>query len=642
MYRTLMCRFLFCILALSVFAFSSSAGAGSAESAVQQLKRGNYMDALIHASNSGDPALKTAVTWYYLKSSDVIGTFVEYQQFLQNHPGWPEEEKLITRAEIALLNSLVPQGMRLDWFKRYPPRTARGKFFVLANSGHVTPETLRPLWIEGDFQDDEITYILNNYSSMLDTATHIRRVDRLLWEGQAKAAQNMLHRMPDGYRRVAEARIGLMRKAGNVEGLVRKVPAEYTRDPGLLFERARWRFSKKLYDGVSELLLQAPANPPYPAKWWPVRSYMIREMQQERRYDLALTLAKNHGQVSKIERSEALWMLGWTAFAFKNDLDTARTAFDELYKLVEYPVSKSRAAYWRGRVAKQGGDSVAAATWFRKAAAFPTTFYGQLGQEEFSPHAPLPLPQFVKAAPGAADQFLARSAMAQAVQRLVAYGGEDFALPIYLHLVRQSQTPAEAAAIADLGIRFGHKDFAVRAAKEALNKGIYLAELYPMSLPQTQVFGDKLLVLSITRQESMFDPKATSSANAMGLMQMLPSTAKREARALGIPFADYKLYEPAYNTHLGSYHLQELVAKFGGSYAMAAAGYNAGPSKPFQWRDRFGNPKLGAYQAIQWIESIPYGETRNYVQRILENYQVYQSLHSGGRAQLTASEVLVY
>lgn len=640
MYRTLMCRFIFCVLALTVIILPNAAFSGGPD-AVQHLKRGKYLDAMIHASNSGDPALKTAVTWYYLKSSDVIPEFPLYQNFLQNHRGWPEEEKLITRAEIALLNSLVPQGMRLDWFRQYPPRTARGKFFVLAANGRVTAETLRPLWVEGDFQDDELGFILNNYGSMLDTTTHMRRVDRLLWEGQARAAQNMLHRMPDGYRRVAEARIGLMRKAGNVEGLLRKVPAEYARDPGLLYERARWRFSKKLYDGVSELLLQAPANPPYPAKWWPMRSYMIREMLQENRYDLAFTLAKNHGQVSKIERSEALWMLGWTAFAYKNDVDTARLAFDELYKLVEFPVSKSRGAYWRGRAAKQGGDSIAAEKWFRKAAKFPTTFYGQLAREEFAPGRPLPLPTFVSAASGAADQFLARSEMARAAQRLVSYGGEDFALPIYLHLVRQSQSAAEAAAIADLGIKFGHKDFAVRAAKEALNKGFYLAELYPVQLPQTQIFGDKLLVLSITRQESMFDPKAQSHANARGLMQMLPSTAKREARALGIPFADYKLFEPAYNMQLGSYHLQELVADFGGSYVMAAAGYNAGPSKPFQWRERFGNPRAGVYQAIQWIEAIPYGETRNYVQRILENYQVYQALHSGGKAPLNAMQMLI-
>ncbi|MFO1241805.1 MAG: lytic transglycosylase domain-containing protein [Rickettsiales bacterium] len=597
---------------------------------------------MIHASTSGDETLETAATWYYLKSSDVIPEFALYEDFLARHRGWPEEEKLITRAEIALLNSIAPQGIRLDWFKRYPPRTARGKFYVLLNSGQMSAQMLRPLWIEGDFKDDEENFILRNYGGLLDISTHIQRVDRLLWEGQVSAAQRLLGRLPDANRRVAEARIGLIRKAPNIEGLLRKVPASHARDPGLLYERAKWRFNKKLYDGVSELLLQAPANPPYPAKWWPMRSYMIREMQQENRYDLAYTLAKNHGQVSKIERSEALWMLGWTAFAYKNDLETARSAFSEMYKLVEYPVSKSRAAYWRGRTAKAGGDSVAAANWFRKAARYPTTFYGQLAQEELSPGHPLALPAFVRAQPGSGDTVLARSEIARAAQRLVAYGGDDLALPLFLHVARQASTPADAAAVADLGLRMGRKDFAVRAAKEALNRNIYLAELYPLGLPQGQIFGDKLLVLSIMRQESMFNPRAQSSANAIGLMQMLPSTAKREAKKLGLGFTPSRLYEPTYNAQVGSFHLQELVSNFGGSYAMAAAGYNAGPGKPSEWRYRFGDPRRSPYDAIQWTESIPYGETRNYVQRIMENYQVYRALISSGKASLTANEVLGY
>lgn len=627
--------FLFCVFCIA------SATLAEPRAAIERLKKGDYTGALVHAETSGDPDFITAITWYYLKDSPQISEFPMYEQFLARHPNWPEREKLETRAEIALMNSIAPAGIRRQWFRQHPPRTARGKFFYLESMRQLTADHVRALWIEGDFQDDEENEILRNYGSQLDTATHIKRVDRLLWEGQVAAARHLYSKIPDAYRAVAEARIGLMRKAPGVEGLLRRVPASYQNDPGLLYERARWRFSKKLYDGVTEILLQAPANPPYPAKWWPMRSYMIREMQQEGRSELALTLAKNHGQVSKVERADALWLLGWTAFSYRNDYNTARAAFSELYSLAEFPVSKSRGAYWRGRVAKADGDSVAAAKWFRKAAIYPTTFYGQLAQAELAPGQPLKLPKGISSPPNAASTLLANSDIARAVQRLIAYGGDDYAVPLILHLARHAPDAPTAAAVADLGVQFGRKDFAVRAAKEALNKGFILSELYPSNLPQTQIFGDKLLVLSITRQESMFNPRAVSPANAIGMMQMLPSTAKIEARKLGAPFSPARLYEAQYNMQLGSFHLQELVEKMGGSYIMAAAGYNAGPSRPSQWRYRFGDPRRSPYDAIQWIEAIPYGETRNYVQRIMENYQVYRTL-SDGNAPLTIGEVLTY
>lgn len=628
--------FLFCIFGITHGTLADP------RAAVEHLKKGDYTSALVHAETSGDPDFITAVTWYYLKNNPQISEFPMYRQFLARHPNWPEREKLETRAEIALMNSIAPAGIREQWFRQHPPRTARGKFFHLESLRRLTPDQVRTLWIEGDFPDDEEEYILRTHGSQLDTATHIKRVDRLLWEGQVTSAKHLYSKIPETYRAVAEARIGLMRSAPGVEGLLRRVPSSYQNDPGLLYERARWRFSKKLYDGVTEILLQAPANPPYPAKWWPMRSYMIREMQQGGRTELALTLAKQHGQVSKVERADALWLLGWTAFSFRNEYDTARAAFSELYSLAEFPVSKSRGAYWRGRVAKADGDPVAAASWFRKAAIYPTTFYGQLAHAELAPGQPLKLSKGVSAAPNEAASLLSRSDIARAAQRLVAYGGDDYAIPLLLHLARNAPDAQSAAAVADLGIQLGRKDFAVRAAKEALNKGFILSELYPSNLPQAQLFGDKLLVLSITRQESMFNPRAVSPANAIGMMQMLPSTAKIEAKKLGVGYSPARLYEAPYNLHLGSFHLQRLVEKMGGSYIMAAAGYNAGPSRPEQWRYRFGDPRRSLYDAIQWIESIPYGETRNYVQRVMENYQVYRAVLTTGHVPLSINEVLTY
>lgn len=610
--------------------------------AMDMAAKGRYDQARAAARNSGSDAAIAAVTWYELTRSPDLPEFSAYEQFLARHPGWPNEEKLLMRAEIALLGNHSPDSAIASWFSRHAPQTAYGRYMsALTKRQPITDALIADTWINADFTAAKEKEFRDRYGAKLSRDLHTRRADRLIWEGRYGNAQRLFPQLDDAHRKLFDARIALASRSRNVDGLVDRVPAQFRNDPGLIYERMRWRANKRNYAGVEELLLQAPATVPYPEKWWPHRLRAIREALDTRRFDTAYRLAAAHGQRERLERSEALWTKGWIALVFKNSASEAYTDFTQMHGIVSYPISRSRAAYWAGRAAKASGKSDASA-WFKKAAEHPTTFYGQLALIELSPTSPLSIPWPATPRPADAQAALNKSDLGRAVLALGQADALDAAWPLLLHLVEHAGSESNARAYVMTGLYFNRTDVSLKAAKEAQRFGWTFTEAaFPVpGAYRIKHAVDTAYALAISRQESLFNPKALSPAGARGLMQIMPATGRLVASKQKIPHNNDKLFDPAHNITLGTLYLQELLERFGGNHVLATAGYNAGPGRPTQWQGRNGRIGADLYQTVNWIEMIPFNETRNYVQRVLENQQVYRYLLSQGKQPVTLKEVL--
>jgi soluble lytic murein transglycosylase len=396
-----------------------------------------------------------------------------------------------------------------------------------------------------------------------------------------------------------------------------------------MFERMQWRAKRKLHKGVQQMLLAAPAKVPFPEKWWPIRNRYIRKAIEDKNYRLALKLAKNHGQVSGVELAEALWLSGWLKFVYVKDAKGAYEDFYKLFKGTQYPISKARASYWAARAARAHGTKEISDNWFKQASRYPTTFYGQMALVQRKED--MKLPEVPKAHRGIKRTY--RNSELIAMSKLLFALKEDKqAFNLLKHLVGHVKNNKEVVAIMEVAESFVPSPYRVRLGKEAIKRGVYYTKLaYPQIALTKIAQADKPLALAIARQESEFDRYAKSNANARGLMQLLPSTAKQVAKKAGIRYNRSKLYSPQYNAKLGTLYATELKAKYDESILLMSAGYNAGPANVNSWINATAYLNTSLYDRINWIERIPFRETRSYVQRVFENYQVYKFLTDGVR-----------
>ncbi|HSO43108.1 MAG TPA: lytic transglycosylase domain-containing protein, partial [Rhodospirillales bacterium] len=356
----------------------------------------------------------------------------------------------------------------------------------------------------------------------------------------------------------------------------------------------------------------------------------------------AYRLVSAHALSEPADYAEAEWFAGWIALRFLKKPDLARGHFLIMVKFVRFPISVAGAAFWAGRAGEAAGDKPFAMAWYRTAAAHPTTFYGRLAAERVSPESTLILPPEPR--PSATERAaFAGHELVRATRLLAAHGQDDAARAFIRSLGEIGQAPAWQATTAALASEVGGTGLGVATAKRAMREGFFLFEqAYPlMALP---LVSERLphpvepaLVLAMIRQESEFDRGAVSSAGARGLMQLMPGTAKQVAASLNLPYSPDRLTrDPAYNVKLGRAYLSKLLSSFDGSVALAFAAYNAGPARVRQWLDTYGDPRNGRVDLIDWIEMLPFAETRNYVQRAIENRWVYQARLNGDSVLLAS------
>ncbi len=606
-----------------------------ARSASEFSERKDWENALAHAKHTGEPAFQKLIQWQYYLDQDSGASFDEITRFIEQNPNWPDQKKLRIRAEMSLKKDNVPDHDVISWFNDSTPITGIGKVALaealkrnrLASKDKIT-SLIREAWKNGDFDEPQEKKILDSYGDILTLDDDKARIDRLLWEERVAPAKRLLSFVPEGYQKLYKARMALIEEKRLAIIAVAQVPSSLRNDAGLTYNRMVFRAHRDDDKGVREMLLLAPEKPPYPEKWWRYRDVHIHLAIDEKNYALAKKLLANHGQSEGSGYADALWLQGWIDTEFFDRPSAGLDAFEDMYDRVKYPVSKARAAYWAARSAEKSGDSKKAEEWYKKAASYPTTFYGQLGSLKYNGTSPLSLPSSPAISAKDRDSF-EQDDYVKAIKITIDLGNYDLARRLITLAVENSDDAAEASLVSELGVKSGHNSLSVHAAKKALQQNIVLVDGgYPMPKTPSGNPLERSLTLAITRQESEFDPNAKSPSNALGMMQLLPRTAKEIAKKNGIPFSPARLSEPSYNMTLGSFYLSRLINSYDGSYIMGIAAYNAGPGNVHNWVKKFGTPSNNLNNAINWIEKIPFTETRNYVQRVMENLQVYRSIDS--------------
>lgn len=616
----------------------------SATSALYFAKKEQWNEALVHARHA-DGLTQKLILWMYNRSPGSDAPFERIETFLRDNPDWPDQKALRARAEYMLLKHTSDSSSVIQFFAGGPPTTGAGKLALArarAAKGAPDAALMRAGWRDADMDESTEQQILLQHGSQLRETDHAARISRLLWEEKRAAAVRLIPLVGQDYQLLFAARMALMDNNKNAEILAKQLSTTLHNDVGLMYNLMRWHDKNGNKEKTKKLLLLAPKEVPSPDKWWSVRQRYIRNALETGDWKQASRLLSNHGQAEGKNLAEALWLYGWISLEYEKDTHKAYRQFYALFNKMKYPVSKARAAYWAARAAEINGNRDIARNWFTQAAKFPTTFYGQLAATRLHPGKPLALPARVHLSAAEKKAYKQRE-LPRVVLLLDRLGENELAHKFTQALVDNATTPKQAALAAWLGSSAGHMEDGVKAAKRALQNNILVLEAgFPRPPLPKDIRVEPALAFAITRQESEFDPRALSPSGALGLMQLLPSTAQETARKNGMTFSRDRLNEASYNLTLGTAYLRTLIDRFDGSYLLAIASYNAGPRRVREWMQEIGNPGKTPEEALRWIEKIPYEETRTYVQRVMENIQVYRQLLAEPDAiPLTIAEDLV-
>ncbi len=589
--------------------------------------------------HGGQPLLNKYLTWLYLSQPSLDGDFQEIADFLRANPHWPGQTTLREHAEIAMPPGL-PDSEVLAWFSDYPPishvgMTRYGQALQRVGQLDQAVSQIRETWVQANFTSTEEAGYRQLFGAQLRQEDEVARFERLVWQGRKEPARRQAARLGNGYPELAEARLRLAYRDPGVDGAIKRVPARLQNDPGLIYERARWRMRKDRYAGALELLDPPLTGVTHADEWWDLRFWVARYAFRVGDFSVAYRLASQHGMDSGGGFAEGEWFAGWLALRFLQQPETAYRHFQTLYEGVSYPISLSRAAYWAGEAANAINKPEWAKRWYTLAAHHVTTYYGQLAAARLG-QAPMTLyPTDTYAEPADAVAF-ERQELVQVARLLHAVGARDRIGPLIYQLRQQTSKVDEVRLASELAQELNRPDLAVHAAKQASYDGILLPQqLYPDADFYAGHSNEADLVLAVIRQESVFYERAVSSAGARGLMQLMPATAKGLSKRLGLPYDRARLLdEPEYNVQLGRAYLRELMAEFDGYYPLVLAAYNAGPSRAREWIRLFGDPRDGDVDPVDWVESIPFTETRNYVQRVIEGAVVYRQRYAPDSATL--------
>ncbi|HEY0435777.1 MAG TPA: lytic transglycosylase domain-containing protein, partial [Phenylobacterium sp.] len=566
--------------------------------------------------------------------------FYEVDNARRDLASWPRAAKRQAAAEKLLEAAGKTPQQVVDWFGGSEPATAQGAMALasgergLGRTGEAA-QLIRRWWRDKSFDTDVQRTMLARFGDVLTPDDHAHRADMLLYGSHGPAAREMLALLPTDLQSAAQARLALRAETRDANELVSALPAPLATSPGVAFERAAYLRRK----GMDVMALQQLAYFPHEVtapdqgdRIWDERRHLVLSALRAGDFKAAYAAAADSGLTVGADAADAEFDAGWIALTKLHDAQAASRHFANLEKIGTSPITLGRAFYWEGRAAEAKGDKASSAGFYRRAAQYNTTFYGMLGAEKLG--LPLALPNDPLITPEVRARFEGREPV-QATRMLFDYGPRELFRSFVLSLDDILPTGEDEAQLIDLARNYGEMDVSMRAGRAAAQRGFILpGRAYPVrSAPDEG--AEPALVLAITRQESGFDPNVRSGAGARGMMQLMPTTAKILARKVGVSYSPGLLDEPDYNMRLGSHYLGQLVGQFSGSYVMAIAGYNAGPGRPASWTSFCGDPRGGQTDPVDFVECIPFSETRNYVMRVMENMQVYRAKLAGGSAQIT-------
>ena len=622
-------------------AYGTPADHARLEVIINAMKRKNYGVARATAETLDDPIAKSLGQWLYFYGEDPNVSIRDADKFLDLHQDWPAATRIQNHVEKKMTNT-TPTSVILDFFDTRDPFGGHGKLqlarALFASGDQDAGEIhLRDAWVNHTFSIKDERTILANYASRLKPEDHIARVDHLLWKRQVTNARRIISRLPASERRKAEARAALLMRDTNAVRLFNSLNDEDRSDSGVLMAAVRYFRRGDEQPRAISIARTAPTTPEdlrNPSRWWLERKLLVRWGIEERRYDDAYAMAAGHGLEPGTEFSEAEFYAGWLALRYLGDPERAEKHFKALANTVTAPISRARGLYWLGRTAEAMNNDTLSRDYYKRAAQHVYTFYGQLAAEKIG-GAALSRQFDAIPRPSAAESARFSSRPTVAALRMLSDLDDDRAFLVFAyHIDDQLESPGEYLELADITNGRGAPHITVRAGKVSVRKNAFAPEVsYPIVFVPDEAtrFAPAEVILGLSRQESEFNPRAYSSAGARGMMQLIPSTAKLTARKEGLRYSRSALLDdPIYNMTIGSAHLSHLFERYNGSYVMTFAAYNAGPHRVTQWVERYGDPRSAAIDPIDWAESIPFSETRNYVQRVLENTQVYRGRFTGG------------
>jgi soluble lytic murein transglycosylase len=614
------------------------------------------------AQAQADPVANALVEWKRLQQSDNYA-FSDYANFLLLHPGWPGEARRRAAAETVLDSGTFAPALVIRFFDKFPPLTSAGRLrfaeaLVASGRRGEADEQARRAWRAGQLRAADETRLIGSFSSALGTADHDAREDMLLWQGAIAAAQRQLAFTSANKRPLFEARIAYRTKSADVAIKAAAAEASGRTDPGFIADRARWLRDNNQSPAMRAYLAQPRQMNGFPGdgeKWYEVLLAAARGAAADGQYSLAYQIASQVDDAypagtdisalplgPRDDYTSLVWLAGQIAYYNLSRPRDAMAMFDRYSRGSRSPQTQSKGLYWAARSAEAAGDAAGSQYYFGRAAGFPDLYYGQLANERLGRMLQGPVALGKAADPAARDAFY-RKETVRAAQLLGTMGNRGDQDLFIRQIAQDAKTDNDHILAAELSRTIGRPDLGVMVGRSALQNGLsdYTAAGYPsVPVPATQQEYWSM-IHAIARQESQFNRDAVSHAGARGLMQLMPGTARETAGKLGLSYNPGSLNaDTDYNIQLGSTYLQRMLAYYGGNYPLAVAAYNAGPGNVNKWIRANGDPRLPGGDMVKWVEQIPIFETKNYVQRVLENAVVYdlmnpQHARSRGPANLS-------
>ena len=604
--------------------------------ALLAIEKQEWTRAFAAVQAEGDPLLEDIYFWRRFQADDGQGTFESISHFIDSHPRWPNKRALRLHVEERLSGQEDPAAL-VRWFDKKPPLSAEGldayaKALLRLNKRPQFKAMINDWWATTLMARPEQKYIYRRYGTNISLESHRKRFDKLLFNRQYSNARAIAQVLGKGYPALTEARIALAENKAGVDRLVAAVPQDLQRDPGLLYERLKWRRKKNMDSRAIEIL----NNPPpfesisNPQDWWQERHIIIRRLLERKDYKTAYSLASHHIQREGFAYAQAQWLAGWLALNYMHKPAEAFDRFQQLEANVSTPVSLARAQYWAGRAGEALAQPVLAQIWYKKAARYQTVYYGQKAGDHVAAQAVLANMRSPVIDSKTRSAF-GKDPLVRAARLYHDAGFEDVSGDFLWAFALQEGSAEGYMYAIETAARLQQSKDVVALAKHASRKGLFITQQsYPLRLKDMSAAHNDVewaLLHALMRQESQFNPKAKSPVGALGLMQLMPSTAKLVAKQQGIKhYTSWLTDRPHHNIRLGASYIHQLIDQYDGAYELAIAAYNAGPSRVNKWLKQFGDPRTDQIEMMDWIELIPIYETRNYVQRVMEGLYVYRTL----------------
>jgi soluble lytic murein transglycosylase len=614
---------------------------------IEAARKGRDGDADAAEKAIVDPLARKLAEWVTLRSDNTNPSFQRYAAFVTANPAWPHVPLFRRRAENALWNDNIDNAAVLAFFAGKPPTTAKGRYALaralLAKGDRAGAAALvRHAWRRQDATADVESKVLDMFGDLLTRADHKVRMEQRLYQDDIEAGMRAAKRLGGSQIALAKARAAVIKNLNNAKALLDDVPAAARSDAGYIFARAQWLRKNKKPDEAEKLMLTAPQDPEELVdvnQWWLERRILVRELLDANKAKAAYLVALKAAPPTQGNwRVDKYFTAGWIALRFLHDPNAAAEQFAHINDGTDNPHALARGGYWQGRAAEAMGRRAHAKAFYREAARYTATYYGQLAR------ARLGLKDLGLVGPPALTAqeraVLSNLEVVRAAELLYRLDQRNMLASIFAEIGESGNDVAGMSMLAEVAGRHNDPRAMVLLGRYAHARGLpmdYYA--YPAyGLPDYKPIAppiEKAVAYSIVRQESDFNQQDISSAHAMGLMQVTPEAGKDTARRFKVHYNGTQLRtDPVYNMQMGAAELSNLLHYYRGSYLLTFAGYNAGMGRVRQWLAAYGDPREPNVDPIDWVERIPIAETRNYVERVMENLQVYRA-RFGGSSKLT-------